>query len=114
MSDKSIFDNIDKGLLAKFKQYHQENPEVFRKFKAYAEQMKDVRDKYSAWNIISKIRWDTDLQSGDVFKINNDFIGLYARLLIYKAPEFLGFFELRAMKAFDRRESTEERYRKSE
>jgi hypothetical protein len=34
----------------------------------------------------------------DDFKINNDFIALYTRLLIWHHPVFDGFFEIRGMK----------------
>lgn len=110
-----IFDDIDKGLLARFKEYHLQNPTVYAEFKANALEMaKTGRKKYSAWTIVNKIRWDHDVKTtGDVFAINNDFIALYARLLIHHHPEFKDFFELRTMKASGRRNSAEERYRKA-
>ena len=114
LQNKEIFYSIDSGLLARFKKYHQENPHVYAQFKVYAAQMRQTgKKKYSAWTIINKIRWDEDLKtSDDVFRINNDFIALYARLLIFHDSSYEGFFELRTMKPFDRRESSEERYRK--
>jgi hypothetical protein len=64
------------------------------------------RKKYSAWTIINKIRWDRDIRTdGDVFKINNDFIALYARKLIDEDSRFDGFFELRRMKPKNRKMS---------
>jgi len=115
MGAKDIFDNIDKKLLAKFKTFHADNPDVYRQFKQMARKMKTKGySKYSAVTIIHTIRWERDLESnGKIFKINNDFIALYARLLIYHVPTFEGFFELRTMKPFDRRESSEEKYRKT-
>ena len=110
----TLFDNIDKKLLGKFKKYHTENPSVYKSFKRYAQKIRIVHKKYSAWTIINLIRWEIDLQGGDLFKINNDYIALYARLLMYYEPSFEGFFELRTMKAFDRRDSGEERYRKND
>lgn len=45
------------------------------------------------------MRWDSDLSTkDDVFKISNDYIALYARLMVYRYPEFEGFFELKRMK----------------
>lgn len=100
MSNETIFDNIDLGLLKKFETYHRNNPSVFETFKALAFQMQRTgRKRYSAWAIINKIRWDYDLKThGDEFKISNDYIALYARLLIYRHPEFEPFFELKRMK----------------
>jgi hypothetical protein len=109
-----IFREIDKDLLKKFKQYHLDNPHVYRKFKEYSSKMRASGvDRYSGWVIINVIRWEHDLATqGDVFKINNDFIALYVRLLIYHDRTFASFFEMRKMKESDRRSSGEERYRK--
>jgi len=112
MLEQPIFQNIDKGLLRKFEVYHAEHPEVFAQFRLKALNIKHYGfKKYSHVTIIEAIRWDVDIGGGKPFKINNDFKSLYARLMIDKYPEFEGFFELRTMKPFDRRESSEEIYR---
>jgi hypothetical protein len=109
-----IFDNIDKKLLEKFKRFHLENPGIYKEFRFKAYQIKATnRKKYSGWTIINSIRWDHDVSStGDVFKINNDFIALYVRLLIYHDPSFSNFFELRTMKESNRLSSDNEKYRR--
>ena len=107
------FGCIDKKLLSKFKKYHTDYPEIYEQFKKFVIEISNSgRIKYSAWTIINIIRWNYDLQNEEPFKINNDFIALYARLFVYHYPEYDGFFEFRTMKSFDRRESSEERYRK--
>jgi len=96
----SLFTTVDKALLVKFKRYHRSNPHVYESFKSNAYLMKRTgRKKYSAWTIINKMRWDEDLKTtGGEFIINNNYIALYARLLITFHPEFLNFFDLRPMK----------------
>ena len=111
---QSIFEGIDKNLLKKFKAYHSKYPEIYAEFKACCYRMLGVRKKYSAWTVINVIRWNHDLKFSDPFKINNDFIAIFARLLIYHDPQFEGFFELRKMKGSNRRDSREERYRLAE
>ena len=110
---KDIFKNIDPNLLAKWKTYHQKNPHVYKKFRELAFAMhKTGRTKYSAWTIINKLRWDHDISTtGDVFKISNDYIALYARLLIYHHNELLDFFDLKPMKGDLRHYSSEEKER---
>jgi len=97
----TIFENIDKELLKKFKAYHEKNPHIFREFKRYATEMRQVRSKSSAWLIVNRIRWDKDIHSNadEEFKIANEYIALYARLLIHNSPEFEGFFNLKKMKS---------------
>ena len=95
-----LFDEADPALLAKFKVFHQKNPFLYAKFKEYAYMIRSKgHKKYSAWTIINIIRWEEDLKTtGSVFKISNDFIALYARLLVYHDKSFEGFFELKKMK----------------
>jgi len=111
---KVILVEADARLVERFKAYHENNPSVYDEFVDRALAMHAAgRRRYSQWTIIQSIRWDYDLRTrGDVFKINNDFIALYARLAIFDHPKLNGFFELRSMKSCDRRESVEERYRK--
>lgn len=111
---RKILPDADPGLVARFWDYHEAHPDVFIEFWKLAEEIKLAgREKYSAWTIIQRIRWGHDVQAqNEPFKINNDFIALYARFLIHVAPEFDGFFELRSMKPCDRRVSSEERYRR--
>lgn len=92
-----LFGHYPEHFLKRFKNWISENPDVYDEFKRNALQMRSIgRKKYSASNIVGKIRWDRDIRTtGDVFKINNDFSPLLARLLIYHEPSFDGFFELR-------------------
>lgn len=100
LDHKKIFEGIDPELLAKFKVFHKNNPHVFQAFGKYAFEMKrSGRKKSSAWLIINRCRWDADIRTdGEPFKISNDYIGLYSRLMIYQFPEFIGFFTLKTMK----------------
>lgn len=109
-----ILNTADHDLVTRFSEYHRQNPNVYEEFVRRAMDMRNAgRRKYSQWTIIQAIRWDHDLRTrGDVFKINNDFIALYARLMIHDHPEFANFFELRAMKPNGRRTSDEEQYRR--
>ena len=110
-----IFADYPREVLDKFKQWDKENPEVFPMFKKMAFQIKRTgRTAYSGYNIFYAIRWFRDIKTtGDVFKVNNDYIPIYIRLLIYRHPEFDGFFELRGIRARGI-PSVEERKRRGE
>jgi hypothetical protein len=116
MNREEIFKNIDKKLLAKFKKYHIENPHIYREFKRYANEMIKHKNKSSAWLIINRIRWDHDIasNSNEVFKISNDYIALYARLLIYHDSKFKDFFMIKQMKGENRILSDDEVYNQPE
>jgi hypothetical protein len=87
----------------KFKKYHQDNPKVWELFKKFAYDMKNSgREKYSAEIIVNQIRWHYDISSkgDDVFKINNDFKPMYARMLAHKYPKDFGdFFQFRTVRS---------------
>lgn len=95
-----LFADADPRLLQRFAAYHAENPDVYAEFKTFAARIKATgRKKYSGWVIIQAIRWSRDVQTtGDVFKVNNDFIALYGRLLMVHDPAYRTFLELRQMK----------------
>ncbi len=106
----TLFTHVDRNLLEKFRRFHTANPQIFAKFKEYSFLIqKRGRKRYSAWAIINVIRWETDLQTtGDSFKISNDNIALYARLMIHHYPEFKDFFVLKPMKSARRKISQEQ------
>lgn len=108
-----LFDRYPKSTLDRFKKFHAANPSVYEEFERLAVEMRSTgRTKYSAETIVNVIRWHRDLKTeGDVFEINNDFRSIYVRLLIYRRPEFLGFFELR-QQAPNRGKKSEEQFQR--
>jgi hypothetical protein len=109
-----LFDGYPKTLLARFKKFHRNNPQVYLEFERLAYQMKATgRKRYGARTIAEVMRWHYDLNTiGDVFEINDNYIPIYARLLIYRHPEFKDFFELRVIRSRDV-QSNEERRRRA-
>lgn len=97
-----LFNGYPPAVLARFKEWHLNNPHIYRQFKELAMMMRARgRQRYSARTIIEKMRWDYDIAktSGDVFEINGDFVPIYVRLLIHNHPEFNDFFELRVVRS---------------
>jgi hypothetical protein len=92
-----LFSDVSKELLAKFKEFNEQNPKIYDLFKRFAMEAKQAgRTRFSHWMIINRIRWYTNVETtGDDFKISNDFIAIYARLLVWQMPEFEGFFLLK-------------------
>jgi len=92
--------NCDSELLSKFKEFHTNNPIVYELFRRFAFEAKNSgRPRFSHWMIANRIRWYTSIETqGSEYKLSNDFIALYARLIVYHNPEFEGFFLLKQMK----------------
>ena len=94
------FGNTDPDLLNDFREYHSKNPILFDKFLEYTEQAyTSGRKRFSIWMIANRIRWYSTVEtSGAEFKVSNDYLALYARLLMYLYPKYDGFFITKVMK----------------
>jgi hypothetical protein len=79
--------------------FHQENPEIYDLFKRFTfEAINSGKEKYSAWGIIHRIRWHTDMETtGSEYKISNNNIAYYSRLFMEDYPRFEGFFQTKKM-----------------
>jgi hypothetical protein len=103
----------------KFKKWVADNPGIRERFRDEALKMKERGWKhYSGYPILYHMRFQHDLEigpkaKGDVFRINNNYLSLLIRLLIYHHPEFDGWFELREVRMKGIM-STEERRRRDE
>lgn len=99
MDIDKLFDRYSAEQKSRFKKFHAENPHIFIEFKRLAKQMlTSGRKKYSARTIFEVMRWDYDIKTKhEEFKISNDFIPIYVRLLIYNHKEFLNFFSLKGL-----------------
>lgn len=91
----------DEPTLAKFAEYHAENPQVYAALKKFALQARRAgRDRLSINMLFERVRWETRVvATGDTFKMNNSFRSYYARLLIREEAELAGFFEIRRSRA---------------
>lgn len=93
------FPGANRTLLEKFWEYHTNNPQIYELFARYSHDAKNAGwSCISHWLIINRVRWSrtVEVRTKD-FKISNDFIAFYPRLLIYNEPIFDGFFTLRKL-----------------
>ena len=92
MQQLRMFD--DRQRFEAWKEYHRDNPRVWRIFQHFAEQaLTSGRDRMGARMIGERIRWYTTIESSDAeFKINDHHWPYYARLLAGTDERFDGFF----------------------
>lgn len=83
--------------LEAFLKFHSKNPEVYEEFKQRTDQMYNIKPVYSAYGIMHAVRFHFDLHTNsDDFKINNNHIPFYVRLILIEYPKLKGFFKLKA------------------
>ena len=88
--------------IEKFVRFHRDNPGVYRLFRNKARKLRRAgRTRYGARTIFESMRYNHDISTiGDDFKLNNNLIPMYARLLMLREPAWFGaFFELRTSRS---------------
>ena len=82
-----------------FQAYDKANPAIWKHFVQFTIEAKAKGFKnYSAKGIIELIRWHTAVDSGEKFKISNNYTPDYARKMMRLYPEFKGFFRLKKLR----------------
>ena len=86
----------------KFEEFNRLNPQVYSVLESMtAEMVNRGRRKIGIKMLIEVLRWNYYLETDDPnsdFKINNNYVSYYARLILERHPEWDGVFELRGIK----------------
>ena len=85
----------------KFEQFHSDNPHVYKRFEEMAWKLKAAGiNRYSIRTLAEVIRWESTMKTtSDDFKLNNNYVPYYGRLIMATNPNLQGMFELREHKA---------------
>lgn len=81
-----------------FEKFHAENPLVFQLLVSNALRIKAKGyQQYGIKTLFELVRWhyDTNIGSGESYRLNNNYTSRYARLIMDKVPQLRGFFKLR-------------------
>lgn len=80
-----------------FRQFHHDNPHVYRRLVQLARQLKNYgHDTYGMKGLFEVLRWQHAIKTkGSEFKLNNNYTSMYARLIMQKEDDLNGFFRIR-------------------
>lgn len=83
-----------------FLTFHEANPQVYRFLEQRARQAHAAGRTRIGINLLLELfRWHTLMTTtGDVFKVNNNYAPLYARMILANNPDLEGLFVLRRMR----------------
>lgn len=96
---RRLFGGCSPELIASFTKFHAENPKMFELFLRFSREAKNAgRERFSGWMIANRIRWYSTIETKGEFKISNNHIAMYTRLIAYLHPEFESFFQFKSMK----------------
>ena len=92
--------SIDRELIRKFTEFHNNNPHVYDELRDLALRAKrHGRKNYSINGLYQVLRWHRNFETNDPdFKLGNNHRAYYARLLMAQEPELKGFFRTRKTK----------------
>lgn len=84
----------------RFEKFHSRNPLVYHFFKRFTfAVIAKGYQRFSADAIMHRVRWKTQIETfNEKFKVNNDYVALYARMFMCDFPQFDDFFEIRQRK----------------
>lgn len=105
MTTATLFDPTDdKDLAARFAEFDAANPEVWRLYVRFANDLLNAGHRRgSSEQIIQRIRWEASVVTrGEAFKINDHYRAFYARKLAASDARFAEFFEFRRSAADQR------------
>ena len=96
---QELFGQASDRLLKRFLKFHQKNRHVYKELERIAGIALNTSEKCSVYALANYMRWNTlfSTEGEEKYKIPNDLIPLYGRLLVFKRPEFYDFFERRKM-----------------
>ena len=96
-----LFDGCCRALLGKFRAYNNTNPQLYNLMEKFAlEAHRANRKRFSIWMIANRVRWYTQIETtGQEFKVSNDYLALYARLIVVRNPQLDGLFQFKQMKS---------------
>jgi hypothetical protein len=81
-----------------FWQFHSDNPVVYRLLVRFAREWRALGNEHGSMQLLcERMRWEfaTSVRSTDGFKLNNNHVAFYSRLLEDQEPELEGFFRKR-------------------
>ncbi|MDA0244936.1 MAG: hypothetical protein OT477_16085 [Chloroflexi bacterium] len=87
-------------IIGRFDKFHARNPHVYQNLRKLALAARRAGQRRSGTKALFEIlRYATLVTTGEVFKLNNNFTAIYARMLMREEPELRGFFTLRERRA---------------
>jgi len=93
--NRRVFEDLKVGTYDKFSDYLRDNFHIYEAFEQTSVDLcaNGKRDKYGAFAIINKLRWDSLFHEvGTDFKISNNFAPSLARLTMLVNPQLDGMF----------------------
>jgi hypothetical protein len=81
-----------------FMQSFLQNPLVWRQFERYALDAIQTRRKVGAKAVMERVRWETEIERAEDFKVSNNWTAYYARIFALKHPAYRNYFDFKQVR----------------
>ena len=90
-------------LRERFERFDADHPEVYEQLCSLTRRwIERGRARWSIWSAFAVLRWERRMAglpaADELYKLNNNYTGYYARKVMAENPDLAGVFELRRMK----------------
>jgi hypothetical protein len=92
----------DRTIEEQFAEFHRQNPHIYEALVRLARQAKaSGRRKIGIELLFAGLRWERFITTtgNDAYKLNNNYRSRYARRIMEREPDLVGFFEIRGLRA---------------
>lgn len=74
------------------------NPLIWRQFERFALDAINTRRKVGAKAVMERVRWETEIERAEEFKVSNNWTAYYARIFALKHPAYRNYFDFKQVK----------------
>ena len=93
---RDLFGPAAETIHDRFLEFHEANPDVYEQLVTLARQVKrSGRERWGAKAAFEVLRWKRLDTTGEVWKLNNSFTSMYARMVMQNEADLGEFFETR-------------------
>ncbi len=96
---------VDLATVEKFMDWHNANPSVYKAFRERALAAVSKRKKFGAKAIMEVLRWESEIDRGEDWKINNSYVAYFSRVFVTEFPEHRDYFEFREVRGLKAKEA---------
>jgi hypothetical protein len=74
------------------------NPLIWRQFERFALDAINTRRKLGAKAVMERVRWETEIERQEDFKVSNNWTAYYARIFALKHPTYRDYFDFKQVR----------------
>jgi|694.fasta_scaffold02764_37 hypothetical protein len=96
--ERLLAEGVPAETVAAFIENFLANPLVWRQFERFALDAIQTRRKLGAKAVMERVRWETEIERNEDFKVSNNWTAYYARIFALKHPAYRNYFDFKQVR----------------